>query len=211
MKSLLIGPGATGVLHVGAGLAQEAPHYAARRLPAVWIEALDDVAVAAADRVAHYPDQQVIHACLSDRDGQQVPFNVTDDGRGGHGSSSLLPLASHCQRFPHVQLARQTELETVTLATLWHTLPGGWTAPLNHLVVDVQGAELLVLRGAEPILHHFDSLLVEASQEELYAGQVLFDELRTWLKHRHFSVAEKDTSRPAWHTDVLFLRNRYAP
>ncbi len=52
------------------------------------------------------------------------------------------------------------------------------------LKIDVQGAELDVLRGATGVLDCIDAIVVECSFVELYAGQSLADEVIRLL-HRH--------------------------
>jgi FkbM family methyltransferase len=49
------------------------------------------------------------------------------------------------------------------------------------LKIDVQGAELAVLRGARQLLQHVGDIIVEASLTELYEGQALADEVIAYL------------------------------
>ena len=201
---LLISDRATGVLHVGGGLGQEAERYAARDLPVIWVEPLAENVRAIRERTRGLPLQRTIQALVSDRDGELVEFHVTTSSRDGRTtSSSMLPLAEHRERFPHVTEQRIVPMRTCTVATLLDRLDAPY---LNHMVVDVQGAELKVLTGAEPVLHTFNSLLVEGSTTELYRGQPPICEIQCWLEHRGFTLIDTDRSRPAWHTDYLFAR-----
>lgn len=56
------------------------------------------------------------------------------------------------------------------------------------LKIDVQGAELDVLRGATGILDRIDEMLVECSFVELYSGQPLADEVISFLRTQDFSL-----------------------
>lgn len=193
---------ATGVIHIGGGLGQEASHYAARRLPVLWVEPLAENVAVIRRKTRPWPEQQVVEALVSDRDGTDVDFHVTHAPDGRSTSSSLLPLAEHRRRFPHVREAETRRMRTVSLPTLLarHASPG------DHLVLDVQGAELMVLRGAEPILPRFRSVAVEVSTIELYAGQPLAREVGQWLTARGFQFHTWDATRHVWHTDYLFTR-----
>jgi len=57
------------------------------------------------------------------------------------------------------------------------------------LKVDVQGAELEVLRGATGILDRVDGILLESSFAELYAGQPRADEIIRFVHEAGFYLA----------------------
>jgi hypothetical protein len=73
----------------------------------------------------------------------------------------------------------------------------------NHWVVDLQGAELLALKGALKSLEFCDSLLIEISKVDIYENGVLWPELKNWLIGKGFYCAAEPL---ADHTDVLFKR-----
>ena len=54
--------------------------------------------------------------------------------------------------------------------------------------IDVQGAELSVLRGSEELLQAFACIYVECSFMHLYAGQALASEVISWLAERNFHL-----------------------
>ena len=56
----------------------------------------------------------------------------------------------------------------------------------NHWILDLQGAELLALKGAENSLKFCDSLLIEVSKVNIYENAVLWLELKDWLIKRNF-------------------------
>ena len=57
------------------------------------------------------------------------------------------------------------------------------------LKIDVQGAELGVLRGAPKLLGELDEILVEASFAELYGGQPMADEVVVFAHEAGFGLA----------------------
>ena len=73
----------------------------------------------------------------------------------------------------------------------------------NHWIIDLQGGELLALKGAENSLKLCKSIYVEISKLQYYEGGVLWDELSEWLKERDFYPTMVPTEN---HTDVLFKR-----
>jgi len=78
-------------------------------------------------------------------------------------------------------------------------------------VLDVQGAELMVLRGALSALAAFDAVVAEINFEELYEGCALAPDLDAFLGTRGFSrVATACFDDPSWG-DALYLRSAPDP
>jgi len=77
-------------------------------------------------------------------------------------------------------------------------------ANYQHWVLDVQGAELLVLKGAGKLLRNCMSLLIEVSTRQVYSGGVLFNDLECFLSD--FDLV------PLWrpgiksHENILFIK-----
>ena len=73
----------------------------------------------------------------------------------------------------------------------------------DHWIVDLQGAELLALKGAENVLKSCKSISIEVSKVDIYEGGVMWDELSKWLKERNFYPNKEPETD---HTDILFSR-----
>jgi hypothetical protein len=101
----------------------------------------------------------------------------------------------------NLRMTHQLELTTTTLDTIMADVDR--PERFDHWVIDVQGAELLVLKGAEASLAHCRSMVVEASSIDVYEGGARWSELRAFLEGRGFV--------PMWeclgHMDVLFARS----
>jgi FkbM family methyltransferase len=157
---------ARGVVHVGANLGQERRRYDRRGISVVWVEPIPEVFEKLQRNIAEFPRQRAIRALVSDSDGQRVSFHVTDNGGR---SSSMLELTGHRDVWPNVDVARTIELETVTLPKLLEGKGIDLTG-FDALVMDVQGAELLVLKGAASILDHFTWIKAELFSFDAYKG-----------------------------------------
>lgn len=70
------------------------------------------------------------------------------------------------------------------------------------VAADVQGAELMVLKGATSLLATAKAVIVEVSLQRFYDGGVLQPELRAFLRQHGFI----EVRRPPNHGDQLFLR-----
>ena len=104
-------------------------------------------------------------------------------------SSSLLPTSEELPK-----LFKNTEhhaTERVRVARL-DSFPEHWQhAQRAFLKIDVQGLELQVLQGAPEALKHCAYVYVECSHVELYRGQALFDDVKTFLEERGFHVTKR--------------------
>ena len=94
----------------------------------------------------------------------------------------------------------KTALET------WEVDPGQY----NALVLDTQGSELLVLRGAEEILGQFRFIKTEAADFESYRNCATVDQLCSYLKPFGFQVRREDRfakrASGGAYFDILFER-----
>lgn len=175
----------SGVLHVGANHGQEAETYAHAGKPAVWVEALPEVFKSLQENIARHRNQRALNATLSDRSGEKLSFHVSE--QGGLQSSLYPPGGEMKRSFSQVRFVREIEVETLTASDLYERERLG-DLDLDYLVLDVQGAELRVLKGFGTLLGRFRYLEVEFSRKDVYKGGVLFDELRAFLSGAGFSL-----------------------
>ena|ERR1022692_499458 len=90
-------------------------------------------------------------------------------------SSSLLPIAAaQNEHFPFTQ---ESGRETVATARLADCLGAAEITGTALLKIDVQGFELVALKGCEPLMSRFKYVCAEASFIELYVGQALAGEV----------------------------------
>ncbi len=169
----------TGVLHCGAHLAEEAPEYGQAFGPDVlvwWVEANPAVLPKIEQALAPYwPSQRVIHALLLDRDGVNTPFHVTNyDGM----SSSVLEFGTHRTFHPDTVFVDEIVLPSSSIDAIVK-LEG--IHSVNMLVMDLQGAELLVLQGATELLPSIDFVITEVNYAEVYKNCAQVEQLDGFL------------------------------
>lgn len=208
------GPGLTlnSLVHVGAHLAQERHAYEAlgyKRM--LWIEAAVDVHARLAEslaghmaqrRAASLPEVQHHTTCalLTDREGEEVALR--EFSNDGMSSSIFAATSTLTQRWP--ELSETGRLQTARTRTLDGLLADLGFGAVDVLVVDVQGAELLVLKGATHTLAQVKAVVSEVSTQALYEGGVLFAELREYLRGHGFEAM----STPRRHGDMLFVHTQ---
>ena len=83
-----------------------------------------------------------------------------------------------------------------------------WSASqFNFLRLNVQGSELLVLRGAGEVLRKMDAMLVEVSNIERYAGAPLARDVDAFLGTAGFCAMWGHSYFGDTVSDLLYLRN----
>lgn len=189
------------VLHIGAHSGQETTQYSNLGVEVLWIEAnpgiIDDLsnAVSAAN-----PEQKIICALLGDKNMDNVPFYLANNGGL---SSSLFQLASH-NFWPGLKMESAVLLNMRRLDSM---LSRESLKKFSHCVIDVQGAELRVLKGFGDLLHEFNSLEIEISTMETYIEGALFPEIVQYLSV--FEFVPLWTPPPNTHQNLIFLRKGY--
>jgi len=171
-----------GVIHIGAHLAEEAKLYSAKNLNVLWIEPNPELFVKIGENIANYSNQRALCRLVTDTDDKDFPFHITNN----EGiSSSIFELAGNTKLWPKVASERTVTLKSITLASLIER--EGLDLDLyDGLVMDVQGAELLVLKGATSILSRFKFIKAEAADFELYSGCCQLSDLDVFLSRHNF-------------------------
>ena len=157
---------------------------------------------------------ELVPLALSDRAGEAT-FHVSSgrprdefagkDWNYGNKSSSLLAPTHDAPMYGWIEFK---ETITVPTDTLDHFCRERAIERVDIIHMDVQGAEHLVLAGAEALLPHVTAIWLEVSDQELYAGQKLRPEIQQ-LMHRHGFHLGFELRREI-EGDQLYLNTRHA-
>ena len=111
--------------------------------------------------------------------------SVVDENGDWRLSSSLLPPKDHSVVHPWCGFRKETvDVTTFEAWALEHDVPG-----VDFIHMDVQGAELAVLKGAGPLIDTFKAVWMEVSTREMYEGQPLLDDVVAFMQARGFKLA----------------------
>tara|TARA_R110002049_G_scaffold46487_1_gene135141 strand:- start:87712 stop:88404 length:693 start_codon:yes stop_codon:yes gene_type:complete len=195
------------LVHVGAHIAQERSHYESHGYENIlWIEGSAEIHQRLVKILADHQGparHHAYHGLLADHDDQEIELRMFSND--GMSSSIYAPTEESLSRWPAVTETGRTE--SAVTRTLDSVLSGTeFEGNCDTLVVDVQGAELLVLRGAEKTVASANAVIAEVSTVPYYQGGVMFDELKAHLEQRGFVPM----SVPRRHGDMLFLRRELA-
>jgi len=190
-----------GACHIGAHYGDEKKTYQELGIKdVVWFEADPHTFQVLKTNVEPF-GHKAFNILLSDEE-REYDFNVTSN-RGA--SSSLLKLKKHSQHHPHV------------VVTMIKPIPGrrfdNFSKEVgldlnryNLLNIDVQGAELHVIRGMGDLINNFDYVMAEVNDAELYEGCALFPELSAYLGRYGFVMQTKSMTKYEWG-DAFFVKS----
>jgi FkbM family methyltransferase len=167
----------SGVIHVGAHTGQERELYAQYGLQVLWIEPLEELYGELQRNIAHLSDQKAVQALVTDCDGGEYSFNVASNAGG---SSSILNLKQHADIWPDVTYTRTVAMRGTTLPQLLakHRID---SRAYDALIMDTQGSELLVLRGAASLLAGLKYIRTEVADFEAYENCCQLADIESFL------------------------------
>jgi FkbM family methyltransferase len=194
-----------GIIHIGGHWAEEAKtYYENGVLKTVWIEADPSSFEIMKQKLVDYPDAVCLNYCVSEEDDKQIIFNVSNnEGQ----SSSILELEYHKQAHPEVHYLSQISLSTKTVNSIVSENKI-IVNEYNMLVADIQGAELLMLKGATAVIPQMDAIYLEVNNRELYKGCGLVEEIDTFLAGYGFKRVETEWCGDFGWGDALYVKHK---
>lgn len=195
-----------GIIHFGASHGEEHEAYNSFGVDKqVWVEAIPDVFEKLYENLLPAISDgnvSVFCACLSDKTGEKVNFKVTSNAGQ---SSSFLDLHEHKIHHPDVVVVNEIPLTTLSADDLIANNNINMDN-YNFLNLDLQGAELLALKGMENNLKYIDYVYCEVNISELYKGNPLVGEIDKFLLEHGFVGKEELITGAGWG-DKFYMRN----
>lgn len=185
-----------GILHVGAHLCEEEGAYAAEGVKdVIWLDANETLVTRQRQQ-----GKNIHHILAADKDGVEVDFHLANNGQ----SSSMLELGVHKTYHPQVVYTSSVKMKTKRIDTL--AKENKWTMQkYNFVNLDVQGADLLALKGMDSLLHGFDAVYVEVNTDQVYIGCAQLPEMDAFLAQHGFTRKETMMTDNKWG-DAFYLR-----
>jgi len=190
----------TGVLHIGAHDCEELNYYNSslnvNSENVVWIDAIPEKVCQAANRGI----PNVYCAVISDRDDEDIMFNIANNGQ----SSSILEFKTHSVEHPHVVFVDKFTSKTTRVDTFFkrNNLDG---SKYNFWNLDIQGVELLALKGAIENLKHVKVVYTEVNINELYKDCALIGEIDSFLSTFGFKRVLTHMTQHGWGDAIYIL------
>jgi FkbM family methyltransferase len=196
-----------GIIHVGANMGQERDYYTGYGLKVLRIEPIPWVFEKLKSAISSSPNQQALEYLVLDQDGETKTLHVSNnDG----ASSSVMDLALHQDVWPSVHFTRNIEIQSHKLDTIIDREHIN-LADYDGLVLDTQGSELLVLKGAQRALRNARMVMVEVADFEAYTEcprpEQIADFLGTYGLRERMRPPFARHSRGGRYYDIIYLRN----
>lgn len=190
------------LLFVGANLMGEIQSYIEKYDRGIFIEPIPqiyEVLKLHLENTNRYHNTKFIahKALVTSEDDKEYDFNVFSNYGA---SSSIYEPNEENWEWKDVKPIGKMKLRSTKLSTLLDSI--NWSEYDFDAVIDVQGAELEVLKGAGIYLKHIRNLTIEYSKKEYYRGGVLFDELDKFLTDKGF---ERVSDVVENHYDVKYI------
>ena len=197
-----------GILHIGAHRGSERFVYDWLGKEVIWIEANPRIFSELKKNLIEFKYQRAYKALLHSKKEDNIDFFLSSND---NASSSIYDFSKDFKdnklffqnKKRNISMINKIKLNANTLDDL--ILKNSIDIKkFNHWVIDVQGAELEVLKGSVESLKFCDSITVEVSTENFYKEGSKFNDVNEFLNKFNFKVT-KDPKRN--HEDVIFIRN----
>ena len=146
------------------------------------------------------PEINIYEALISDEDNKEVSFIITNNGQ----SSSILELDEHLKEHPWVYEINRYKKNTITVDTFLKNNHID-SEKIDFVNIDIQGAELLALKGMKNLLKYCNYLYLEVNTKHLYKDCALIHEIDDFLKEFGFKRNETSMTQHGWG-DALYVK-----
>lgn len=201
INTILLGAGITvsGAFHIGAHDCQELPFYNKLSLKdedIVWIDAIPQKITQAQKRGI----PNVYNAVITDKDDADVVFNISNNDQ----SSSVLELGTHLQEYPWVVYIDKILQKSITIDTFFDRNKID-ASKYNFWNFDIQGAELMALKGATRSIEYAKAIYLEVNEKSLYKDCGLITDIDEFLSKYNFKRVLTKMTNEGWG-DALYIR-----
>jgi FkbM family methyltransferase len=165
-------------------------------IPAVFEQLKNNLSVANSNFKTNY---KAINCLVTDEPDKEYSFNIFSNNGA---SSSIYEANPAVWKWPQVNKVDTIKLKSTTIELI--IKEQGWENTEYDVILDVQGAELDVLRGfGENNLKNVKYLKTEISTKQFYKNGVLFADLNSFLTDKGFKLSAPPSSN---HCDVVYSR-----
>jgi FkbM family methyltransferase len=205
-----------GIVHVGADVGQEVAQYLQYGFnKIVLIEANPKSYATLEEKFGRDDNVRLFNYAICDRNGA-VDFHIHTSRSGSTEPASILPMKRFKEIVKTLHTTETIRVPAITLDSLigTHRIAA---SEYNFLNIDIQGAELMALRGATNFLSSLDVIISEVNLIEMYENGALEGEIVTFLAGQGFekrhavyhTLYDESTTFPAWG-ECLFLKRNVA-
>ena len=164
-------------------------------------EPIPELFVQAQNQTRQYSQVNLLQLALVNTDQKEVEINTFSMFDKPHGSSSILSPTLHLEVAPEIFFGRTIKVPAIRLDDWYKSIEG---QSVDLLWLDLQGAELDVLKSGSNCLRNTKSLHIEVSLKPLYEGAPTFNEVDEFLREQGFHLVE--TRIPVLSGNAVYKR-----
>ena len=189
----------TGAFHIGAHDCEEMNFYnrlGITKENVIWVEAIPEKV----DQVIKRGIPNVYNNVITDNDDKEILFNISNNVQ----SSSVLEFGTHAQAHPDVVYVDKIKLKTITIDTFF-SRNNIDKSKYNFWNFDIQGAELMALKGSIQSIQHAKAIYLEVNEKELYKNCGLITDIDLFLSSYNFKRVLTNMTCHGWG-DALYIK-----
>ena len=187
-----------GIFHMGAHRGSEAPVYDWLHKKTLWIEANPKIFIDLQNNITTFVNQKAYNILLYESDDKEFSFKISsNDG----ASSSIYNFGTESLK-DNLKMVGSIKLKSKKIDTFF-LQESIQAKDYDFWVMNIQGAELPVLKGAVESLKTCKFIYVEVSKGNFYEEGTQWNELKNFLINNGFNNLWEPFND---HTDVLFKK-----
>lgn len=187
------------VLHIGAHECEEKSFYNnvlnVEDKDIIWVDANP-----AKVMLMHYRGNMNVFCTVLDETEREVTFHFTDNSQ----ASSILELNHEKGFYENIHIVGHQTRRSETVGQFFRRIQRDPT-PFNFWNLDIQGVELMVLRGAVELLSNCDAIYTEVNRDYVYKGCGLVTEIDELLAAHGFERVHTLWTDVQWG-DALYVK-----
>ncbi len=161
----------------------------------IWIDAIPRKVLEATNRGI----PNVYNAAITDKDDEPVVFNISNNVQ----SSSLLEFGTHSIEHPGVKYIAKINLKSISIDTFFERNNID-ASKFDFWNFDIQGAELMALKGGTKSIKYTKMIYLEVNEKELYKNCGLITDIDLFLSQYNFKRVLTNMTIHGWG-DALYI------
>ena len=137
---------------------------------------------------------------VSDVDDKEYDFNISNNGQ----SSSILEMDTHLKHHPQVKYIDSVKVKSKRIDTILRDNEIS-VSKYDFLNLDIQGAELMALKGMGKLIESFNYIYTEVNIGEVYRGCAKMNEIDEFLDKYDFKRVETKITEFEWG-DAFYIK-----
>ena len=191
----------SGSFHIGAHECEELDFYnkiGLKPTDVIWIDAIPFKVNEAINKGI----PNVYNALITDKNDEEMIFNVSNNIQ----SSSVLEFGTHLQEHPGVVYIGKIKQKSITIDTFFERNNLD-PSKYNFWNFDIQGAELMALKGAVNSIKYAKAMYLEVNEKELYKNCGLITDIDNFLSKYNFKRVLTNMTQYGWGDALYILDN----